>query len=129
MIKGISIVEFSNKPIAFCKMVINIPLILNRGNVEENDYDQVERYIKGALSIVYGDKQLFDQHYLSRIDYRFDIEILNEKIRGIYVELFRKLKKKTAHLKKKIYLTSQYHQCKSLHIIFYDKEQERRDKK
>lgn len=128
MIKGISIVQFSNKPIAFCKMVINIPLILNRGNVEENDYEQVERYIKGALSIVYGDKQLFDQHYLSRIDYRFDIEISNENIREIYVELFRKLKKKTAHLKKKIYLTSQYHQCKSLHIIFYDKEQERRDK-
>lgn len=25
-------------------------------------------------------------------------------------------------------MTSQYHQCKSLHIIIYDKEQERRDK-
>lgn len=128
MIKGISIVEFSNKPIAYCKLVIDIPLILNRGNVEENDYEQVERYIKGALSIVYGDKQLFDQHNLSRIDYRFDIEVSNENIRKIYFELFRKLKKKTAHLKKKNYLTSQYHQCKSLHIIFYDKEQERRDK-
>jgi len=128
MIKGISIVEFSNKPIAYCKLVIDIPLILNRGNVEENDYEQVERYIKGALSIVYGDKQLFDQHNLSRIDYRFDIEVSNENIREIYFELFRKLKKKTAHLKKKNYLTSQYHQCKSLHIIFYDKEQERRDK-
>lgn len=128
MMKGISIVEFSNKPIAFCKLVIDIPLILNRGNVEENDYEQIESYIRRALSIVYGDVLLFEQHNLSRIDYRFDIEIPNENIRKIYFELFRKLKKKRAHLEKKIYFTSQYHQCKSLHIIFYDKEQERRDK-
>ncbi|MEK5488193.1 hypothetical protein [Lysinibacillus sp. FSL M8-0355] len=128
MIKGISIVEFSNKPIAFCKLVIDIPLILNRGNVDENDYEQVESYIRRALSIVYGDVLLFEQHNLSRIDYRFDVEISNENIRKIYLELFRKLKKKTAHLEKKIYFTSQYHQCKSIHIIFYDKEQERGDK-
>jgi len=126
--KGISIVEFSNKPSAFCKLVIDIPLILNRGNVEENDYEQVESYARKALSIVYGDELLFEQHNLSRIDYRFDIEIFDENIREIYIELFRKLKKKTAHLEKKVYFTSQYHQCKSIHTIFYDKEQERRDK-
>lgn len=128
MMKGVSIVEFSSKPSAFCKLVIDIPLILNKGNIEEKDYDQVERYIKGALSIVYGDEQLFEQHNLSRVDYRFDIEVSDENIRKIYFELFRKLKKKKAHLEKKIYFTSQYHQCKSIHIIFYDKEQERRDK-
>lgn len=128
MIKGISIVEFANKPSAFCKLVIDIPLILNKGNVEENDYDQVERYIRGALCIVYGDVLLFEQHNLSRIDYRFDVEIYNENSRKIYFELFKKLKKKMAHLEKKHYFTSQYHQCKSIHIIFYDKEQERRDK-
>lgn len=128
MIKGISIVEFSNKPIAFCKLVIDIPLILNRGNVEENDYEQVESYIRRTLSIIYGDVLLFEQHNLSRIDYRFDVEISDKNTRKIYFELFRKLKKKKAHLEKKIYFTSQYHQCKSLHIIFYDKEQERRDK-
>ncbi len=128
MIKGISGVEYSNKLNASCKMVIDIPLILNKGNIEEKNYDQVERYIKGALSIVYGDVQLFEQHDLSRVDYRFDMEVSDENIRNVYFELFKKLKKKTAHLKKKNYLTSQYHQCKSLHLIFYDKEQERRDK-
>lgn len=128
MIKGISSVEYSNNLNVSCKMVIDIPLILIKGNIEEKDYDQVERYIKRALSIVYGDEQLFEQHNLSRVDYRFDIEVSDENIRKIYFELFRKLKKKTAHLEKKIYFTSQYHQCKSIHIIFYDKEQERRDK-
>jgi len=128
MIKGVSCVEYSNQLNPSCKMVVDIPLILNKGNIEEKDYDQVERYIKGALNLVYGDKQVFDQHYLGRVDYRFDIEISNERIREIYFELFKKLKMKTAHLKKKNYLTSQYHQCKSLHIIIYDKEQERRDK-
>lgn len=47
-------------------------------------------------------------------------EVSDENIRKIYFELFRKLKK--------VYFTSQYHQCKSTHIIFYDKEQECRDK-
>lgn len=46
MIRGVNIVEFSNKPFAFCKMVINIPLILNRGNLEESDYEPVQRYIR-----------------------------------------------------------------------------------
>lgn len=102
MIKGISSVEYSNQLNPSCKMVVDIPLILNKGNIEAKDYDQVERYIKGALSLVYGDKQVFDQHYLGRVDYRFDIEISNERIRKIYFELFKKLKMKTAHLKKKI---------------------------
>lgn len=128
MMKGVSSVEYSNNFNASCKMVIDIPLILNKGNVEESDYEQVERYIKGALIIVYGDEQLFEQHHLSRVDYRFDIEVSDENIRNIYFKLFRKLKKKKAHLEKKIYFTSQYHQCKSIHTIFYDKEQERRDK-
>jgi hypothetical protein len=69
MIKGISSVEFLNNPIGLCKMVIDIPLILNRGNVEENDYEEVESYIRRSLSIVYGDVLLFEQHNLSRIDY------------------------------------------------------------
>lgn len=128
MMKGISSVEYSNNLNESCKMVIDIPLILNKGNIEESDYERVERYIKGALSIVYGDEQLFEEHNLSRVDYRFDIEVSDENIRKVYFELFRKLKKKNAHLEKKIYFTSQYHQCKSTHIIFYDKEQERRDK-
>src|SRR5690606_7363491 len=117
MIKGVSSVEYSNNLNASCKMVIDIPLILNKGNVEESDYEQVERYIKRALSIVYGDEQLFENHNLSRVDYRFDIEVSDENIRKIYFQLFRKLKKKKAHLEKKIYFTSQYHQCKSIHTI------------
>lgn len=94
MMKGISSVEYSNNFNASCKMVIDIPLILNKGDVEESDYEQVERYIKGALSIVYGDEQLFEQHNLSRVDYRFDIEVPDRNIRKVYFELFRKLKKK-----------------------------------
>lgn len=128
MIKGINSVEYSNNLNVSCKMVVDIPLILNKGNIEERDYNQVERYIKGALNLVYGDKQVFDLHYLNRVDYRFDIKVSNEKVRAIYFELFKKLKVKTAHLKKKNYLTSQYHQCDSLHIIIYDKEKECRDK-
>lgn len=102
--KGISSVEYSNNFNASCKMVIDVPLILNKGNVEESDYEQVERYIKGALSIVYGDEQLFEQHNLSRVDYRFDNEVSDENIRNIYFELFRKLKKKKAHLEKRFIL-------------------------
>lgn len=128
MIKGISSVEYSNNSKASCRMVIDVPLVLNKGNVEESDYEQVECYIKGTLSIVYGDEQLFEQHNLSRVDYRFDIKVSDENIRNIYFELLRKLKKKKGHLEKKLYLSSQYHQCKSIHTIFYDKERERRDK-
>lgn len=127
MINEISIVEISTKPLVFCTVVVNVYSLLNKGNVEESDYEQVERHIRRALTLVYGDNQLFDQHNLSRIDYCFDVEVLDEHIRTTYLELFKKLKNKRAYLKKEIHLTSQYHHCKSIHLLIYDREQERRD--
>lgn len=125
VIMGVSITEFRNKQSTYCKVIIDIPLILNRGNVEEEDYEIIEKHLRRTFSTIYGDEQLYDQHKLKRIDFRLDTVVRDGKIIYIYFKLFSKLKKKIFHLKKRTFTTSQYHQCKSLHTICYDKEKER----
>lgn len=110
--------------------------MLNRGIITEKDYELIESDIRRFLIRHFGHSDYFDSHTLTRIDYRMDVELLNPKDRELLFHLLEKYTPKYAY-KVKIkwgkdengnpfkYETSQYHKCKSIELIIYDKEEER----
>lgn len=110
--------------------------MLNRGTITEEDYELIESDICRFLIRHFGHSDYFDSHRLTRIDYRMDVELPNPKDRELLFHLLDKYTAKYAY-KEKIkwgkdengnpfkYETSQYHKCKSIELIIYDKEEER----
>ncbi|WP_175987065.1 phage/plasmid replication protein [Bacillus sp. Marseille-Q1617] len=110
--------------------------MLNRGTITEEDYELIELDIRRFLIRHFGHSDYFDSHTLTRIDYRMDVELPNPKDRELLFHLLEKYTAKYA-FKEKInwgkdengnpvkYETSQYHKCKSIELIIYDKEEER----
>lgn len=110
-----------------CSIIIDITKILHTGVIVENDYYRIKTYIKRALGIVYGDEDLYDNHNLVRIDYRYDIKVPDAAKRMLYLYLYNKTRGKFRRLKKEgieNYRTSIYHQCKSIETILYSKNEE-----
>ncbi|MGM8215814.1 phage/plasmid replication domain-containing protein [Bacillaceae bacterium W0354] len=118
---------------------IDILKLLGRSNITEKDYNLVEADIRRFLIYQFGHSTHFDNHTLTRIDYRYDVEIPEEKHRELIFHLFEKYTNKYFY-KQKIkwgkdstgkplkYETSQYHKNKSVEFIIYDKEEERNAK-
>ena len=117
-------------------LIVDVPLMLERGEVVEEDYDEVENTIRAMLTYVFGDDRMFNDHYLTRMDYRKDRKVSDAEIRRLYTHLYKKTCRKTGRFKKvlgrigesgdfKEYETSMYHQNKSIQTILYDKEAER----
>ena len=111
--------------------------ILNRGTIVEEDYDLIEADIRKFLTRHFGHSDYFDSHTLTRIDYKYDAIVPNEQEREL---LFHLLEKYTNMYRYKVkikwgkdkngtpfkYETSQYHKNKSVELVIYSKEDERK---
>lgn len=116
-------------------MKIDLPKMLNRGEITEVDYKLVEADIRIFLMKLLGSPSYFSQHRLTRIDYRLDIVVPQKSHRDLIFFLYEKYTKKYG-FKKKVkwgrneqwepmkYETSQYHMSKSVVFIIYSKEDE-----
>ncbi|MDE1429427.1 hypothetical protein PVN37_22430 [Bacillus licheniformis] len=110
--------------------------MLNRGEIIEEDYDLIESDIRKFLIRNFGHSEYLDSHTLTRIDYKMDVNLPNQKERELLFHLLEKYTMKYGY-KEKIkwgkdddgnpikYETSQYHKSKSVELVIYDKEEER----
>ena len=106
----------------------DVTKILNRGNVYEKDYDEVKKRIDNEVEYLVGYSL---DLILIRVDYRFDKYISSKAERLILIHLYKKMINKHGFKLKKSknkYKTSVRYDSKSMQIIIYDKEEERKDK-
>jgi len=133
---NISEEKYNNR---WMSLIVDVPILLKRGEITDGDYDEVENVIKEMLSYIFGDDEMFDKHYLARFDYRLDKKVENKEVRDLYNDLYKKTCRKNGRMHKKTgkkeengkfnkYETSMYHSQKTVHTILYDKEAERHDK-
>lgn len=118
---------------------IDVLIMLNKGKISECDYYLVEADIRKFLNRHFGHSDYFDSHILTRIDYKYDAIVPNQQDRELLFHLLEKYTKKNRH-KVKIrwgkdengkpykYKTSQYHKNKSVELLVYSKNDERKDK-
>lgn len=125
--------------IAWMSLIVDVPLLLNRGEIVDSDYEKVASTIKAMLAYTFGDSKMFDDHYLVRFDYRLDRIVKCKDVRQLYISLYKKTCSKNNRLRKidgklndygdfEKYDASMYHSSKSVHTILYDKEAERHKK-
>lgn len=79
---------------------VDVLRILGRGNFTEKDYKLVEVDICKFLIKQFGHSLHFDQHTLTRIDYRLDVIIPNKNNQNLIFHLFEKYTEKYGHKKK-----------------------------
>lgn len=138
--EGVTYQAYDTKYGAFVKITINIPRLLSRGVVTDDDYTKVERQVINELIFYFGDKQMFQEHGLTRLDYRIDCGNIPKQLRNLYILVYDKAKDsyyrmtKVGELNSKGKVKSKYksgsvHKCKSLEISCYDKIEERKSRK
>ena len=124
-------IRFSGKNREFhyqINIFADVTKILNRGNVYEKDYDEVKKRIDNEVEYLVGYSL---DLILIRVDYRFDKYISSKAERLILIHLYKKMINKHGFKLKKSknkYKTSVRYDSKSMQIIIYDKEEERKDK-
>ena len=124
-------IRFSGKNREFhyqINIFADVTKILNRGNVYEKDYDEVKKRIDNEVEYLVGYSL---DLILMRVDYRFDKYISSKGERLILIHLYKKMINKHGFKLKKSknkYKTSVRYDSKSMQIIIYDKEEERKDK-
>lgn len=121
-------IRFSGKNRKFhyqIKIFADVTKILNRGDVYEKDYDDVKKRIDNEVEYLVGYSL---DLILMRVDYRLDKYINSKAERLILIHLYKKLINKHRFKNKKKYKTSIIYRSKSIQIIIYDKEEERKDK-
>lgn len=118
---------------------IDATKLLGRGDILETDYELIESKIRMFLTQYFGHSDYFDSHTLTRIDYKVDVKLPNPKERELLFHLMEKYTNRYCY-KEKIkwgldgngkpfkYETSQYHNNKSVGLIIYSKEEERKAK-
>src|SRR5690625_3175849 len=123
----------------YLQIKIDAVKVLNRGTINDEDYDLIESDIRNFLNYHFGNCYHYDYHTLTRIDYRIDVEVPNPQHRELLFYLMEKYTLRYAYKKKikwgkdkngepKKYETSQYHKCKSSELIIYSKIDERKAK-
>ncbi|SFQ61848.1 hypothetical protein SAMN05421670_3004 [Psychrobacillus psychrotolerans] len=136
---GITYKAFDSKYGAYVKITISLPRLLSKGVVTDEDYTKVERQIINELTFYFGDQNMFQEHSLTRLDYRIDCRNIPKILRRLYINIFDKAKDRyyrmvkigiiTKGRVKSKYDTGSVHKCKSIEIALYDKEAEREEKK
>lgn len=110
-------------------LYLNIDFIelLGNANISEHDFTTVEQEINTFLFHLFGNNS--KELTLIRLDFRFDTVVENAKHREFLLKVYRKtfatygFKKKYDQYKSSIYFNS-----KSMNVIAYDKEAERKAK-
>jgi hypothetical protein len=103
----------------------DVTKILNRGDIYDNDYDEVMSNINDTIENLVGYTLDMD---LLRIDYRFDKYISSDSERKILMHMCKKMTEKSGFKvkkNKKEYKSSVRYDSKSMQLIVYDKEKER----
>lgn len=124
------------KGVLMASMNVDVPLLLGRGDVSEEDLYLVVSRVKEILETVFGDRSLYDTHRLRRIDFRYDAVIEGASVRKAYVDLFSKSYRKKARRLRKTdriniygnlvdYETGLEHVNSSVETAVYDKPAER----
>ncbi|MCR6112644.1 hypothetical protein HXA35_20105 [Bacillus sp. A301a_S52] len=120
-------------------MKVDVLKIVGKSQFTEVEYDNVEADIRKFLIRNFGHSSYYNEHRLTRIDYRYDVIISNPTFRKLIFHLFEKYTEKYG-FKGKIkwgkdendnpfkYETSQYHKSKSVEFIIYSKNEERETK-
>ncbi|NJJ35108.1 hypothetical protein GSQ51_15915 [Clostridioides difficile] len=104
----------------------DITKILNRGDVYEEDYDEVMKSIDRAIEDLVGYAL---ELTLIRIEYRIDKYIKSKKERLVLIHMYKKMIDKYGFkVKKKKFKTSVGYMSKSMQLVIYDKESEREAK-
>lgn len=120
-------------------VIADIPELLRKGDITEQDYSEVKAGLTNLMEVVFGDRNLYRQHRLMRVDYRYDVVVKDPFIRQAYVDLFSKSYRKKGRRLKKMdriniqgifeeYDTGLEHVNDSVETTVYDKEAERLDK-
>lgn len=116
---------------------LDLTKILDKGSITEGDYARVVEEIQNFLKSQLDDASYYETHVLTRIDYKYDVKLSDKNEKELLLHLFEKYTQRYRH-KMKIkwgidehgdpfkYDTSQYHKNKSVELIMYDKEEERK---
>lgn len=133
-------ISSQGKGIWYLHLIVDAIEILGRSDITETDYVAVEADIRSFLIRHFGHSSYFDDHRLTRIDYRYDAIVPTDEDRKLLFHLLEKQSKKYG-FKEKVkygrdefgdpfkYETSQYHKCDSIELFIYSKEDERKAKK
>ncbi|MDR3598712.1 phage/plasmid replication protein [Clostridium sp.] len=109
-------------------LTVDFIKILNKTDITENDYDNIEKSIDLYMSKLCD--LLCNDLTLTRLDYRLDVKFNNKKEREILIKLYRKLINKRGFKRKSLEeKTSIYYNTKSSVCCIYDKEKEAIDKR
>ncbi|NMF06871.1 phage/plasmid replication protein [Clostridium beijerinckii] len=109
-------------------LTVDFIKILNKTDITENDYDNIEKNIDLYMSKLCD--LLCKDLTLTRLDYRIDVKLNNNKEREILIKLYRKLINKRGFKRKSLEeKTSIYYNTKSSVCCIYDKEKEAIDKR
>ena len=101
--------------------------LLGKADISEKDFVEAMKEINRFKQFVFGNDR--KEIILTRIDYRFDVVVKDKKHRQLFLKLYRKSYEKYRFKKKNArYKTSLYFNSKSINIIVYDKEEERKAK-
>lgn len=111
-------------------MNVNIDFIeiLGKCDIVQNDIEEIKTILNSYLYTIFED--LKRELILIRLDYRFDIKVMDKKKREVLMLLYKKTTDKHRFQRKNgKYKTTIYFNSKSIHSIAYLKEEERIDKK
>lgn len=101
--------------------------LLGKADISEKDFADAMKEINRFKQFVFGNER--KEIILTRIDYRFDIVVSDKQQRELFLKLYRKSYERHRFKKKNAqYKTSLYFNSKSINIIVYDKEEERKAK-
>ncbi|WP_419957976.1 hypothetical protein [Psychrobacillus psychrotolerans] len=121
--------------VCIIKVVVNVPKVLGRGYIVEEDYETLKSLISSQLQMYFGDQRMFKNHTLKRFDYRLDCQGISPEHRRVYIKLFDKAKDKYNRMVKQgvlgphgsvksKYSTGNIYGNQSVTVAVYDKESE-----
>ena len=127
-INGVKINFISRHGVANLYMTIDFIKLLNKSNITENDYKEIEGKVQEYINCIFDNVSNRIELKMIRIDYRIDIVIEKEK-RIALLNMYKKALDKSCHKKKySEYDSSVYFNNKSIQVVVYDKEEERNAK-
>lgn len=104
--------------------IIDFIKLLGKDDINETDYPNLQKQIKGYLFHLFQDKNFIERVILIRIDYRLDIKLKKDQ-RKLIMFLYKKTAEKHRHQKKyDQHDTTIYFNSKSVQGTCYDKEEE-----
>ncbi|UOQ49619.1 hypothetical protein MUN88_05935 [Gracilibacillus caseinilyticus] len=71
-------------------MFIDVIELLNKPDITESDYPNIEKKIRGILVYLFLHSSAYNEHVLQRIDFRYDVCVNNPAIRQLLLDIYKK---------------------------------------